>query len=178
MSILEDYKNGERFCVDCRHSRDNSNSLCNNGPCNSDKGNEAFEPVEKKEENRCINCGIRINSGKKFCRECNDKASKSINFLIEYLPEVKKIITNRDCTILLFKDGGKSVVKKGEGEKYDLEKAVLYAYVKWSKKPMAINAGFPKGGISSLIKANDRLLGYNEVVAQIPTFGSRKECKK
>jgi transposase-like protein len=45
---------------------------------------------------------------------------------------VKKIIHNYPATVLVFKDGSKSVVKCEQ--EHDLEKAILYAWVKRYKK--------------------------------------------
>jgi hypothetical protein len=57
---------------------------------------------------------------------------KTINFMLDYLPDVKKIIHNYPATVLIFKNGLKSVVKCEQD--HDLEKAVLYAWVKHHKR--------------------------------------------
>ena len=56
----------------------------------------------------------------------------TIPFMLDYLPDVKKIIHNDPATVLIFKDGSKSVVKREQD--HDLEKAILYAWVKKHKK--------------------------------------------
>jgi len=70
------------------------------------------------------------------CRYYEDKEvpqEDTINFMLEYLPDVEKIIVNGKHTILIFKDGSKSVVKCTQDDQ-DAEKGILYAWVKHHKK--------------------------------------------
>lgn len=46
------------------------------------------------------------------------------------LPEIKDVIFNNPATIILWKDGTKTVVKCGEGDKYDPEKGFAMAIAK------------------------------------------------
>ncbi len=62
------------------------------------------------------------------------KKEETINFMLDYLPGIKKIIYNEPATILVFKNGGKSIVKCQDDNEHDLEKAILFAYVKHAKK--------------------------------------------
>lgn len=45
-------------------------------------------------------------------------------------PKPKSVLVNGDYTTVVWKDGSATVVKKMEGEEYDLDKAILYAIVK------------------------------------------------
>ena len=61
-------------------------------------------------------------------QECKD-------FFLQYLPDVKNIIFNKVTTILIFKNGEKSVVQWDLiANDFDREKAVLYAYAKYKIK--------------------------------------------
>lgn len=46
------------------------------------------------------------------------------------LPEIRKVIFNNPATVILWKDGTKTVVKCGEGDKYDPEKGFAMAIAK------------------------------------------------
>ena len=63
-------------------------------------------------------------------QECQD-------FFLKYFPVVKKIIFNKITTILIFKNGEKSVVQWDGNQDdfyFDREKAILYAYAKYKIK--------------------------------------------
>lgn len=61
----------------------------------------------------------------------------TIDFMLNYLPDVKKIIHSDPDTVLIFKDGSTSTVERQQ--KHDLEKAILYAWVKKHKKKISNN---------------------------------------
>lgn len=46
------------------------------------------------------------------------------------IPKIKKVIFNDPATIVIFEDGTKTIVKVGEGEKYDPEKGLAMALAK------------------------------------------------
>ena len=52
--------------------------------------------------------------------------------MLNYLPDVKKIIYKDPDTIIVFKDNSVSMVERQQD--HDLEKAILYAWVKKHKK--------------------------------------------
>ena len=52
------------------------------------------------------------------------------NLYFEFRPEIKDVIFNNPATIILWKDGTKTVVKCGEGEAYDPEKGMAMAIAK------------------------------------------------
>ena len=154
VSILEDaknVKNGKKKCDDCKHSRYNNSTgyTCPKRPCTISGGAQAFEPVEKKVQHTqtCPRCEasvdqVEICSG--MCSDCfisDNKATEIIKFMLEYLPEIRKINIHGDRTVLYFKSGGKTMVKKSDGEDYDLEKAVLYGFIKHMKKKYSILRG-------------------------------------
>ena len=61
-------------------------------------------------------------------QECQD-------FFLKYFPDVKKIIFNKRATIIIFKNGEKSVVQWYPiSNDLDWEKGVLYAYAKYKIK--------------------------------------------
>jgi hypothetical protein len=79
-------------------------------------------------KHKCYFLGIEV-----VCESyIKTKGQETIDFMLNYLPDVKKIIHNYPATVLVFKDGSKSVVKCEQ--KHDLEKAILYSWVKHHKK--------------------------------------------
>ena len=48
----------------------------------------------------------------------------------EYMPKIEKVIFNPPATIVLWKDGSKTVVKCQDGDEFDWEKGLAMAYVK------------------------------------------------
>lgn len=70
---------------------------------------------------------------KKVCaKKPTKKQKETIDFMLDYLPGVEKIKYNYPATILWFKNGGKVVVKHRDGKR-DLEKAILYGWIKHVK---------------------------------------------
>lgn len=51
---------------------------------------------------------------------------------IDIRRKIKKVIFNDPATIIIWKDGAKTVVKAGEGEKYDPEKGLAMAISKYA----------------------------------------------
>ena len=63
-------------------------------------------------------------------------ANNYLNFPLDNIPEVKKIIFNDPATIVYWKDGTKTVVKCQKGDYFDLEKGFAMAFLKkcWNNK--------------------------------------------
>lgn len=59
-----------------------------------------------------------------------------LNFPLDNIPEVKKVIFNDPATIVYWKDGTKTVVKCQEGDDFDPEKGFAMAFLKkcWGNK--------------------------------------------
>ena len=59
-----------------------------------------------------------------------------LNFLLNNIPEVKKVIFNDPATIVYWKDGTKTVVKCQKGDVFDPEKGFAMAFLKkcWGNK--------------------------------------------
>ena len=59
-----------------------------------------------------------------------------LNFLLNNIPEVKKVIFNDPATIVYWKDGTKTVVKCQKGDDFDSEKGFAMAFLKkcWGNK--------------------------------------------
>lgn len=53
-------------------------------------------------------------------------------------PNIKKVIFSGPCTIVLWANGDKTIVKRAEGDKNDREVAVLYAIAKTNAQRIAI----------------------------------------
>lgn len=67
-----------------------------------------------------------IEEFKRFC----GVYSHIPNFVSRYNDQIKKVIFNDPATIILWKDGTKTVVKCAEGETYDPEKGFAMAFIK------------------------------------------------
>ena len=69
-----------------------------------------------------------------FMKNLLNKQYGSNAFLVKseipVLPEIKDVIFNGPATIVLWKDGTKTIVKSQEGEVYDAEKGLAMAIVK------------------------------------------------
>ena len=63
-------------------------------------------------------------------------ANNYLNFPLDNIPEVKKIIFNDPATIVYWKDGTKTVVKCQKGDYFDPEKGFAMAFLKkcWGNK--------------------------------------------
>ena len=63
-------------------------------------------------------------------------ANNYLNFFLDNIPEVKKVIFNDPATIIYWKDGTKTVVKCQEGDNFDSEKGFAMAFLKkcWGNK--------------------------------------------
>ena len=63
-------------------------------------------------------------------------ANNYLNFSLDNIPEVKKVIFNDPATIVYWKDGTKTVVKCQKGDVFDLEKGFAMAFLKkcWGNK--------------------------------------------
>ena len=63
-------------------------------------------------------------------------ANNYLNFPLDNIPEVKKIIFNDSATIVYWKDGTKTVVKCQKGDDFDPEKGFAMAFLKkcWGNK--------------------------------------------
>ena len=63
-------------------------------------------------------------------------ANDYLNFPLDNIPEVKKIIFNDPATIVYWKDGTKTVVKCQKGDDFDPEKGFAMAFLKkcWGNK--------------------------------------------
>ena len=63
-------------------------------------------------------------------------ANNYLNFPLDNIPEVKKIIFNDPATIVYWEDGTKTVVKCQEGDYFDPEKGFAMAFLKkcWGNK--------------------------------------------
>ena len=59
-----------------------------------------------------------------------DDLMKKLNGDIAMKPEIKKVIFNNPATVILWKDGTKTVVKCQEGDTFDKEKGFALAYLK------------------------------------------------
>ena len=78
--------------------------------------------------NSLNNLGYTTNSG---------TSASTLNFTLNYSPyskpvplSIKKVIFNDPCTIILWSDNTKTIVKCGENEKYDPEKGMAMAISK------------------------------------------------
>ena len=79
-----------------------------NGPCGE------FKKESKMDYHKISNSFITVHT--------------PINFTIR--PKIKKVIFSGPCTIILWANGDKTVVKRSEGDRNDREVAVLYAIAK------------------------------------------------
>ena len=63
-------------------------------------------------------------------------ANNYLNFPLDNIPEVKKVIFNDPATIVYWKDGTKTVVKCQKGDDFDQEKGFAIAFLKkcWGNK--------------------------------------------
>ena len=63
-------------------------------------------------------------------------ANNYLNFPLDIIPEVKKVIFNDPATIVYWKDGTKTVVKCQKGDDFDPEKGFAMAFLKkcWGNK--------------------------------------------
>ena len=63
-------------------------------------------------------------------------ANNYLNFPLDNIPEVKKVIFNDPATIVYWKDGTKTVVKCQNGDDFDSEKGFAMAFIKkcWGNK--------------------------------------------
>ena len=63
-------------------------------------------------------------------------ANNYLNFPLDNIPEVKKVIFNDPATIVYWKDGTKTIVKCQEGDNFDPEKGFAMAFLKkcWGNK--------------------------------------------
>ena len=63
-------------------------------------------------------------------------ANNYLNFPLDNIPEVKKVIFNDPATIVYWKDGTKTVVKCQKGDDFDPEKGFAMAFLKkcWGNK--------------------------------------------
>jgi hypothetical protein len=63
-------------------------------------------------------------------------ANNYLNFPLDNIPEVKKVIFNDPATIVYWKDGTKTVVKCQHGDNFDSEKGFAMAFLKkcWGNK--------------------------------------------
>lgn len=63
-------------------------------------------------------------------------ANNYLNFFLDNIPEVKKVIFNDPATIVYWKDGTKTVVKCQNGDDFDPEKGFAMAFLKkcWGNK--------------------------------------------
>ena len=59
-------------------------------------------------------------------------ANNYLNFPLDNIPEVKKVIFNDPATIVYWKDGTKTIVKCQKGDYFDLEKGFAMAFLKKS----------------------------------------------
>ena len=57
-------------------------------------------------------------------------ANNYLNFSLDNIPEVKKVIFNDPATIVYWKDGTKTVVKCQDGDDFDPEKGFAMAFLK------------------------------------------------
>jgi hypothetical protein len=97
----------------------------------------------------CEYCGGKDYRHKSTCEILFEKTA---NFMVGYLPGVKQILRNGAHTILIFKTGEKSVVKCEQ--KYDIEKAILYAWAKHHKKFLQKMAQFEKRNFRAAMPVN------------------------
>ena len=63
-------------------------------------------------------------------------ANNYLNFPLDNIPEIKKVIFNDPATIVYWKDGTKTVVKCQKGDVFDSEKGLAMAFLKkcWGNK--------------------------------------------
>ena len=63
-------------------------------------------------------------------------ANNYLNFPLDNIPEIKKVIFNDPATIVYWKDGTKTVVKCQKGDVFDQEKGFAMAFLKkcWGNK--------------------------------------------
>ena len=63
-------------------------------------------------------------------------ANNYLNFPLDNIPEIKKVIFNDPATIVYWKDGTKTVVKCQKGDDFDSEKGFAMAFLKkcWGNK--------------------------------------------
>ena len=63
-------------------------------------------------------------------------ANNYLNFPLDNIPEIKKVIFNDPATIVYWKDGTKTVVKCQNGDDFDSEKGFAMAFLKkcWGNK--------------------------------------------
>lgn len=76
-----------------------------------------------------LNCLFSASNAEEVARayQCLLNANK-----VYRRPKPKHVLVNGDYTTVVWKDGSHTVVKRRDGEDYDLEKAILYAIIKHS----------------------------------------------
>lgn len=87
------------------------NDIYNNRP-------NRYDPVNCR-------CSVAINPGKLIFNEIKEEHKMSRNW-------IKKVIFNNPATIILWKNGDKTVVKCGEHDAYDPEKGLAMAIAKYA----------------------------------------------
>ena len=100
---------------------------------------------------------------------------------IESKLKPKHVLVNGDVTTIVWKDGTHTIVKKAEGDHYDIEKAILWAIIKKAAGNNASFAGKYIKEFTDLVvvqpeKKKKRKLNANDVIDILGRFsgGTRR----
>ena len=109
---------------------ENLTSLINQNNYESDKNNYFSIPIVDTNNHTTIksdSTGIYLTSSITSYSSFIARYVVNTEF-IKY--DVHKIIFSGPCTIVIFNDGSKEIVRKKDGEEYDKETAILYCILK------------------------------------------------
>lgn len=113
------------------------------------------------------NMGITVNSAQEFFKE--------IHVSFGPIPEIERVIYNAPATIVLWKDGTKTVVKADEYEIYDPEKGLAMCI---SKKALGNKGNYYDTFKKHLADRNVVLASPNGVTNHIKDENLRKLCEE
>lgn len=113
------------------------------------------------------NMGITVNSAQEFFKE--------IHVSFGPIPEIERVIYNAPATIVLWKDGTKTVVKADEYEIYDPEKGLAMCI---SKKALGNKGNYYDTFKKHLANRNVVLASPNGVTNHIKDENLRKLCEE
>ena len=87
--------------------------------------------ISVEDYNKMASTIEKLKVEKQNLSEDNSRLAFTLNvFKPNSLPEIKEVIYHKPATIILWKDGTKTVVKTQNKEKYDKEKGFIMAYIK------------------------------------------------
>lgn len=82
-------------------------------------------------EDACCNCEDCKDDGSCDCESCAECNYDDLEDYLDYNDIIKKVIFSGKATIILWDDGEKTVVKCQKGDKYDPEKGLVMAMLKY-----------------------------------------------